>query len=256
MRKTLIVAAAAIVLVGGSALTYQAYARSDGQGRHHSRMNADDMNAYAAARIAALRAGLRLSAEQEKLWPPVESVLRELADKRIERREAFRAERRDRRERWGRGAQRERTERQDRDDDDDRAEREDRAERPDRDDNDRADRGERQRPDPIERLRRGGERLSETGADLTRLADATEPLYRSLDDAQKRRFTRLARDGMRGARNRHKRREWRRHGDAGRHMNPRRYERDHERRYERDRTPGGRDRMEWREDAPRGAERL
>ncbi|WP_165820102.1 Spy/CpxP family protein refolding chaperone [Microvirga sp. KLBC 81] len=43
------------------------------------RFSAEDMSAFADAHIAALRAGLRLSAEQEKLWPPVEETLRSLA---------------------------------------------------------------------------------------------------------------------------------------------------------------------------------
>jgi hypothetical protein len=42
------------------------------------RFSAEDMSAFADAHIAALRAGLRLSTEQEKLWPPVEDALRSL----------------------------------------------------------------------------------------------------------------------------------------------------------------------------------
>lgn len=173
MKKALIIAATAVVLVGGSAFAYKAYARYSGWGHGHWNMSAADMNAFADARIAALKAGLALNAEQEKLWPPVESALRELAGKRVQMREQFRAERRDR-------------------------------EGP---------------ADPIERLRRGADRLSETGADLKRLADVTEPLYQSLDDSQKRRFQMLARAGMDNMR--HEWRGWRRHGDMGdegRHM--------------------------------------
>jgi hypothetical protein len=134
-HKALIVAVTAVVLVGGSALAYKAYARYDGwgHGRHHSRMSADDMGAFADARIAALKAGLRLSAEQEKLWPQVEATLKNLSAKHI----AHRAERR---------AQR----------------------------GERADRGEQsERPSPIERLRKGADRMSEIGTDLKQLADAT-----------------------------------------------------------------------------------
>src|SRR5262249_10908840 len=42
--------------------------------------------------------------------------------------------------------------------------------------------------DPVERLRQRATALSETGAALKKLADATDPLYKSLDDSQKRRF--------------------------------------------------------------------
>lgn len=43
------------------------------------RLSPDDAAAFVDARIAALHAGLRLSAEQEKLWPPVEEALRAFA---------------------------------------------------------------------------------------------------------------------------------------------------------------------------------
>jgi hypothetical protein len=57
-------------------------------------------------------------------------------------------------------------------------------------------------------MRQRAARLSESGAILKRLADATEPLYGSLDDAQKRRFTILTRtEGPRGG--------WRRRGREG-----------------------------------------
>lgn len=45
--------------------------------------------------------------------------------------------------------------------------------------------------DPVERLRRRATSLSETGAALKKLSDATEPLYKSLDENQKRRFAML-----------------------------------------------------------------
>ncbi|MCC6946604.1 MAG: Spy/CpxP family protein refolding chaperone [Bradyrhizobiaceae bacterium] len=171
MKKALLIAAAAVFLAGGSAVAYKAYAHGDGwrHGRWHQ-MNADDMSAFADARIAALKAGLKLSAEQEKLWPPVEAALNDLAKKRIDRREQFRAERRDRQD----------------------------------------------VPNPIERMRRGADFMSETGTDLKRLADAADPLYQSLDDAQKRRFDALAQRGMHGMRGKHHEdRGWRRHGDLG-----------------------------------------
>ena len=47
--------------------------------------------------------------------------------------------------------------------------------------------------DPVERLRRRATAMSDTGAALKKLADATEPLYKSLDENQKRRFAVLYR---------------------------------------------------------------
>ena len=47
--------------------------------------------------------------------------------------------------------------------------------------------------DAVDRLRRRATAMSETGAALKKLADATEPLYKSLDEHQKRRFAALNR---------------------------------------------------------------
>src|SRR5262249_40585806 len=47
--------------------------------------------------------------------------------------------------------------------------------------------------DPVERLRQRATAMSETGAALKKLADATDPLYKSLDENQKRRFAILNR---------------------------------------------------------------
>ena len=51
----------------------------------HMRMNPEDRAAFADARIAAVHAGLKLSADQEKLWPPVETAVRDFAKMRIDR---------------------------------------------------------------------------------------------------------------------------------------------------------------------------
>jgi hypothetical protein len=47
--------------------------------------SAQDLAAFADARIAGLHAGLQLSADQEKSWPSFEQALREVAKMRIER---------------------------------------------------------------------------------------------------------------------------------------------------------------------------
>jgi zinc resistance-associated protein len=55
-------------------------------------------------------------------------------------------------------------------------------------------RANNERPkDPVERLSKRATLLSERGAALKKLADAADPLYKSLDDAQKHRFIVLAR---------------------------------------------------------------
>ena len=54
-------------------------------GAQRWRPSAEDISAFGDARIAALHAGLKLTAEQEKNWPAVESALRDLAKQRSER---------------------------------------------------------------------------------------------------------------------------------------------------------------------------
>jgi hypothetical protein len=49
--------------------------------------------------------------------------------------------------------------------------------------------------DPVQRAQRMAEALTERGAALKRYADALEPLYKSFDDGQKRRFAVLSRIG-------------------------------------------------------------
>jgi hypothetical protein len=61
--------------------------------------------------------------------------------------------------------------------------------------------------DPVARMEQRADAFSETGAALKKLADATGPLYNSLDDSQKRRFAILSRlgrggEGLRGLRER------------------------------------------------------
>ena len=60
-------------------------------GHRHGRwsaLSAEDRAAFADARIAGLHAGLKLNPEQEKLWPPVEAAMRDLFKQRAAQREA------------------------------------------------------------------------------------------------------------------------------------------------------------------------
>ena len=52
------------------------------------RFSPEDIEAFADARLAALHAGLKLSGDQERMWPPVEEAIRNLPKLR---REQFRA---------------------------------------------------------------------------------------------------------------------------------------------------------------------
>lgn len=52
--------------------------------------SAEDMSAFAEAHIAAIHAGMKLTADQEKLWPPVETALRNLATLHLSHMQAMR----------------------------------------------------------------------------------------------------------------------------------------------------------------------
>jgi len=140
MWKMVLTGATALAIAGGTL----AYAQQGPAPRGpHWRPSPEDRAAFTDARIAALHAGLKLTPEQEKNWPAVESALRDLAKLRQER---FAA---------------------------------------------RAQAASPQ--DPIERLNLMADAMQARAAALKKLADAAGPLYRSLDDAQKRRFVLLAR---------------------------------------------------------------
>src|SRR6202161_4954436 len=80
MKKILLAGVAAIAIAGSSL----AYAHHH-EWLHHARMSPEDRAAFADARIAAVKAGLKLTPDQEKLWPPVEAAARDFAKLRIDR---------------------------------------------------------------------------------------------------------------------------------------------------------------------------
>jgi hypothetical protein len=65
--------------VGGS------FAVADDSAQQQARFSPEDRAAFVDARIAALKAGLELNAEQEKNWAPLESAMRDLAKERAAR---------------------------------------------------------------------------------------------------------------------------------------------------------------------------
>ena len=87
MWKSVLAGTTALAIAGATL----AYAQP-GPGGHERgqrwRPNAEDSAAFTDARIAALHAGLKLNADQEKNWPAVESALRDLAKQRADFRAA------------------------------------------------------------------------------------------------------------------------------------------------------------------------
>ena|SRR3974390_1478635 len=151
MWKPIVAGTAALAIIAGTSLVY---AQQSGRLDHGQRWqpNVEDLRAFGEARLAALKAGLTLTPEQEKFWPAFEQAAREYGKLRVDRMSATQSA--------------------------------------------------PPSNDPVERLRRRASALSETGVALNKLADATDPLYKSLDDNQKRRFamlSHLAGDHHRGA---------------------------------------------------------
>jgi hypothetical protein len=84
MLKTVLAGTTALV-IAGTALAYAHPGQGKGNRAQGWRPSAQDITAFGDARIAALKAGLALNADQEKLWPPVESAMRDLAKQRAGR---------------------------------------------------------------------------------------------------------------------------------------------------------------------------
>src|SRR3979409_716098 len=80
MRKFAIAGIAALAIAGSTAV----YAQHR-TWLHPERMSPQHRAAFTDARIAAVHAGLKLTADQEKLWPPVETAVRDFAKMRIDR---------------------------------------------------------------------------------------------------------------------------------------------------------------------------
>jgi hypothetical protein len=151
MKKFAIAAVAALAIAGSTAV----YAQHNRSWFHHERMSSEDRAAFADARIAAVKAGLKLNADQEKLWPPVETAVRDFAKLRIDRANA-------------------------------------RMNAPRNDSSDA-----QKQVDPVTRLRDRADTMATTAAAMKRIADAADPLYKTLDDGQKRRLAMLTRMGGR-----------------------------------------------------------
>ncbi len=84
MWKTVLAGSTALAIAGAT-LAYAQQGPADRDFAPRWRPSAQDIAAFGDARIAALHAGLQLTAEQEKNWPAVESALRDLAKQRSER---------------------------------------------------------------------------------------------------------------------------------------------------------------------------
>jgi hypothetical protein len=153
MRRFAIAGVAALAIAGSTAV-YAQHGTWFREHMQHMRISPEDRAAFADARIAAVHAGLKLTSDQEKLWPPVEAAVRDMVKLRIDRANA-RMKAQD-------GAQDQQT--------------------PD---------------DPVARLRERADNMAASAAVLKKIADAADPLYKTLDDGQKRRLAFLTHRGGR-----------------------------------------------------------
>jgi hypothetical protein len=92
--KAALSAVAVAAILSFAPLAGGTFAAADDSAQQHSRFAPEDRAAFLDARIAALKAGLELNADQEKNWAPLESAIRDLAKERAARFAAWR-ERRD-----------------------------------------------------------------------------------------------------------------------------------------------------------------
>jgi hypothetical protein len=147
-------AALAVLVIAGSTAVYAQYHPWVRDRMPFMRMSPEDRAAMLDARIAAVHAGLKLTADQEKLWPPVESAVRDFAKIRIDRITAMMKAREDR---------------------------------------------DPQKPDdPVARLRDRADGMAASATAMRKVADAADPLYKTLDDGQKRRLSFLTHEGRFG----------------------------------------------------------
>jgi hypothetical protein len=157
MKKVLLAGVAALAIAGSTA-AYAQHHRWFNE-HMHMRMNPEDRAAFADARIAAVKAGLKLTPDQEKLWPPLESAVRDFIKLRIDRANARMNAKSD----DSKDAQKQDSQKQD----------------------------SQKTDDPVARLRQRAETMATSAAAMKRIADAADPLYKTLDDGQKRRLALL-----------------------------------------------------------------
>jgi hypothetical protein len=98
MWKTVLAGTAALAVAGSSVVYAQQPDDVPGSDfQRHWRPSAQDMAAFTDARVAAIKAGLQLTPDQQKNWPAYEQAYRDFAKLRAERRVRFEQRREDQR---------------------------------------------------------------------------------------------------------------------------------------------------------------
>lgn len=123
---------------------------------------ADRRAAAFEANLAELKTGLKLTPDQEKLWPAFETTLRGVAEARAARMGEVRASRQEARQEARQSGQRP------------------------------------ERPDVVTRARTAADRMTAAAGELRQVADSLDPLYKTFDASQKQFFETTARKDMGG----------------------------------------------------------
>ena len=87
----IVVAGTAALTLAGATLAFAQQRPAEPEPFQRWQPSAEDAGAFTDARVAGLKAGLKLTAEQEKHWPPVERAIRDAAKERFDRFSARRA---------------------------------------------------------------------------------------------------------------------------------------------------------------------
>jgi LTXXQ motif family protein len=172
MRRILLPLTALTVCVFALAAPAASDEPSGPMGMERMQRWATDHEALLDAKLAGLKAGLKLTSDQDKLWPPFESAVRDAAKLHMEHMKSMMEHMQKMHEMMESMQKSE--------------------EKKSEGMNETTAPG--QTMSPVDRLEAIGQRMSEHGAAITKVADAAKPLYASLDDSQKRLFAVLGRE--------------------------------------------------------------
>jgi len=159
MRYVLPSLAAVAICAFGVAATAAPGDSPQSAGMERMQQWAADHEALLNARLAGLKAGLKLTPDQEKLWPPFETAVRRAAKLRMDQMKAMMMDRMQMQDRM-----------------------------------DQMQGAPSQGASPVDRLDALAQRILDRGTAIKKVADAAKPLYASLDDSQKRLLGLLGRE--------------------------------------------------------------
>jgi len=152
-------AAVAICAFGVAATAAPGDSPQSAAGMERMRQWSADHEALLNAKLAGLKAGLKLTPDQEKLWPPFETAVRRAAKLRMDQMKAMMMDRMQMQDRM-----------------------------------DQMQGAPSQGASPVDRLDALAQRILDRGTAIKKVADAAKPLYASLDDSQKRLLGLLGRE--------------------------------------------------------------